>query len=383
MKISRRKQFKRVMRFYSVGFGIKEPFKVLVDGTFLTAALKHRLSLADRLPLLLGGPCTIMVTPCIVTELRQLPREKSVGAIAACKRLRRFKCGHDLDDARRHLVSLPAKDEREERDEENGENEESGESEEAERQVESAEDGASDQETDLPRREKFSLHPALAAFRARQQEEQLGVVFSKKTRSVSSSEKEDRGWKEAESHEAAGGTVFCADAFRCICRVVGQKNPSKLCVATQDRQLREKLRQVSTGGEEEAEQIPGVPLIFLYKGGILQLEPPTSKTREKHKVEERKKLRMGKEERRLFHETRRKVKAQNAGGPTGGTSSPSVALRGTEKKKKKARKGVNPLSCKKTHKTIVNLPKTKAKKTRSRRKKGSAVGAAGAGSTSS
>ncbi|KFG41742.1 putative rRNA-processing UTP23-like protein [Toxoplasma gondii RUB] len=62
MRISRRKQFKRVMRFYSVGFGIKEPFKVLVDGTFLTAALKHRLSLADQLPLLLGGQCSIRET---------------------------------------------------------------------------------------------------------------------------------------------------------------------------------------------------------------------------------------------------------------------------------------------------------------------------------
>ncbi|KFH12707.1 hypothetical protein TGVAND_292190A, partial [Toxoplasma gondii VAND] len=33
-----------------------------VDGTFLTAALKHRLSLADQLPLLLGGQCSIRET---------------------------------------------------------------------------------------------------------------------------------------------------------------------------------------------------------------------------------------------------------------------------------------------------------------------------------
>ncbi|KYF44910.1 putative U3 snoRNP, related protein [Toxoplasma gondii ARI] len=359
MRISRRKQFKRVMRFYSVGFGIKEPFKVLVDGTFLTAALKHRLSLADQLPLLLGGQCSILVTPCIVSELRQLPREKSIGAIAACKRLRRFHCKHDLDDARRHLVSMPE-------NEENGEGEDGGEREEGEEGEEGEaerfeEQRGSEGETANPQREKFSLHPALAAFRARQEEELLGTTFSSENRGVSrsSGEKGARDWKE-ESEATPSGTVFCADAFRCICRVIGQRNSPKLCVATQDRRLREKLRAV-----------PGVPLIFLYKGGILQLEPPTSKTRAKHELEEKKKLRMGKEERRLFHETRRRVKAQNAGAPAGTASSPSSALRGAEKKKKKARKGVNPLSCKKSQKTVVNAPPTKAKKTRSRRKKGS------------
>ncbi|KEP61483.1 UNVERIFIED_CONTAM: hypothetical protein HHA_292190 [Hammondia hammondi] len=378
MRISRRKQFKRVMRFYSVGFGIKEPFKVIVDGTFLTAALKHRISLADKLPLLLGGQCSILVTPCIVSELRQLPREKSVGAIAACKRLRRFHCKHDLDDARRHLVSLPegeengeGEDEGKEGGEEEGEEGGKREEREAERFEEQS---GSEGETAYPQREKFSLHPALAAFRARQEEELLGTTFSSKNRgvSLSSGEKESKGWKE-EGEETPSGTVFCADAFRCICRVIGQRNSPKLCVATQDRRLREKLREV-----------PGVPLIFLYKGGILQLEPPTSKTRAKHELEERKKLRMGKEERRLFHETRRRAKARNAAASAGTASSPSSALRGSEKKKKKGRKGVNPLSCKKSQKAVVTVPHTKAKKTRSRRKKGSGPAAGeGGGPTTS
>ncbi|PFH31522.1 hypothetical protein BESB_024880 [Besnoitia besnoiti] len=362
MRISRRKQFKRVMRFYSVGFGIREPFKVLVDGTFLTAALKHRISLADKLPLLLGGQCSTMVTPCIVSELRQLPREKSAGAIAACKRFRRFKCGHELDDARSHLVTLPENADPTESQEE--EKEPSGENEAAWAHA------APDAEAGAAPREKFSLHPALSAFRARQEEERLGTGFAKKRRHApAGGPAAASAAAEAESverDEATSGSVFCADAFRCVCRVIGHKNPSKLCVATQDKRLRERLRQ-----------IPGVPLIFIYKGGILQLEPPTSKTRETHKQEEKKKLKMGKAERRLFHETRRKVKAQNAlaGGAKPGAPGGMAAV-STEKKKKQGRKGVNPLSCKKAQKTVTVPPKTATKKrTRSRRKKSAASGA--------
>ncbi|KFG30797.1 putative U3 snoRNP, related protein, partial [Toxoplasma gondii p89] len=291
-------------------------------------------------------------------------RKRRVAALFGGALRLRFHCKHDLDDARRHLVSMPENEENggesEDGGEDGGEREEGEEGEEGEAERFEEQRG-SEGETANPQREKFSLHPALAAFRARQEEERLGTTFSSENRGVSrsSGEKGARDWKE-ESEATPSGTVFCADAFRCICRVIGQRNSPKLCVATQDRRLREKLRAV-----------PGVPLIFLYKGGILQLEPPTSKTRAKHELEEKKKLRMGKEERRLFHETRRRVKAQNAGAPAGTASSPSSALRGAEKKKKKARKGVNPLSCKKSQKTVVNAPPTKAKKTRSRRKKGS------------
>ncbi|PHJ21836.1 u3 related [Cystoisospora suis] len=435
MRITRRKQFKKIMNFYSVGFGFREPFKVLVDGTFMMAALRQKIHLSEKLPLLLGGQCSIMVTPCIVDELRQLPMEKIAGAVAAMKRFRRFKCGHDQDSATSRLAveSREGEDEIQDGPEQEDQNGGARGDEEEEEKIQkkspsavaaspssfdSEDDTRARPDKDIPSHsssendaeghragdtkvlEKFCFHPGIQAFREHQQYEAgEGVKPSRSGRNntflhssmrspfkghngskpsvadtSSSSLQRERG-KKRESRRSDGhvssssssseAPVLVAakgpDACRCICRVIGHKNLSKFCVATQDSTLREKLRQ-----------IPGVPLIFIYKGGILQLEPPTHFSKDCHQKQEIKKLKMGKAERRLFHETRRRVKRENGGGVL---VRPGLGgLKREEKSKKKnKRKGVNPLSCKKPKKSelagTVKSPHgaTGKKRTRSRR----------------
>jgi U3 small nucleolar RNA-associated protein 23 len=55
-------------------------------------------------------------------------------------------------------------------------------------------------------------------------------------------------------------------ASDCIERLVGSKNLKKLFVASQDKELRKKFRN-----------IPAVPLIY-FKHGIMTLEPPSEST---------------------------------------------------------------------------------------------------------
>lgn len=55
-------------------------------------------------------------------------------------------------------------------------------------------------------------------------------------------------------------------AKECILKLIGKKNAKKLFLATQDKELREKVRE-----------IPCVPLIY-FKHGIMTFDPPSQAT---------------------------------------------------------------------------------------------------------
>lgn len=50
MKIKRQKHAKKTISFYKYNFGFREPFQILIDGTFCQAALKNKIQIKEQLP---------------------------------------------------------------------------------------------------------------------------------------------------------------------------------------------------------------------------------------------------------------------------------------------------------------------------------------------
>mmetsp|Transcript_82259 Transcript_82259/g.172223 ORF Transcript_82259/g.172223 Transcript_82259/m.172223 type:complete len:289 (+) Transcript_82259:233-1099(+) len=97
MRVRRHKGFRRSLKFYSITFGIKQPYKVLVDGTFVTQAVNNRINVKEQLPKILNNcRCTPMVTNCMLEEVNSLgPRGR--GAAFVMKSYYRVKCGHQTN----------------------------------------------------------------------------------------------------------------------------------------------------------------------------------------------------------------------------------------------------------------------------------------------
>ncbi|GIX62242.1 rRNA-processing protein UTP23 homolog [Babesia caballi] len=97
MKAGKNKRIKRTLDFYRQLYDLTEPYRVLVDGSFAFAALKHRIHIKDHLAVLLGGTTHAYVTNCIINELRDMGDEMS-GASLALKRYQRLNCTHPPSD---------------------------------------------------------------------------------------------------------------------------------------------------------------------------------------------------------------------------------------------------------------------------------------------
>lgn len=95
MRVKRHKDFRRSLQFYRLAYGVTDPYKVLVDGTFLCQALREKLHVKEQLPKMLGGKnVTPMTTGCVVAELRSL-RDQGIGAAIIAKSYYRLKCKHE------------------------------------------------------------------------------------------------------------------------------------------------------------------------------------------------------------------------------------------------------------------------------------------------
>lgn len=62
MKIKRQKQAKKTISFYKYSFNLREPFQILVDGTFCQAALKNKIQIKEQLPKYLMGEVQLCTT---------------------------------------------------------------------------------------------------------------------------------------------------------------------------------------------------------------------------------------------------------------------------------------------------------------------------------
>ena len=149
------------------------------------------------------------------------------------------------------------------------------------------------------------------------------------------------------------------DVDKGILKIVGERNEKRFVIATQDTELRKKLREV-----------PGVPLIYLNRA-VPVLEKQSQASIDFQNGVEKKKQAPSKWERRKLHEqhTRNSTKSSSS-------SSSSSSLR----RKRKGPKNPNPLSVpkKKKIKTAAStsstgesgdMKKKKKKKKRRKRKK--------------
>lgn len=62
MKITRQKHAKKHLGFFRNNFGAREPYQILLDGTFCQAALRGRIQLREQLPRYLMGEIQLCTT---------------------------------------------------------------------------------------------------------------------------------------------------------------------------------------------------------------------------------------------------------------------------------------------------------------------------------
>ncbi|KAJ1519141.1 hypothetical protein ONE63_011261 [Megalurothrips usitatus] len=93
MRITRLKRIQKNLSFYVNNFGFRKPFRVLVDGTVCSAALKDQLDILHQLKIYIGEDISLLTTPCIVLETEKLGKSL-FGAMLILKKFPVHPCGH-------------------------------------------------------------------------------------------------------------------------------------------------------------------------------------------------------------------------------------------------------------------------------------------------
>ncbi|NXN26161.1 UTP23 protein, partial [Nycticryphes semicollaris] len=96
MKLKRQKHAKKNMGFYKHNFHFREPFQVLLDGTFCQAALRNKIQIREQLPGYLGGATQLCTTRCVLKELESLGKAL-YGAKLIAQRFQLRSCSHHKD----------------------------------------------------------------------------------------------------------------------------------------------------------------------------------------------------------------------------------------------------------------------------------------------
>ncbi|PSN40120.1 hypothetical protein C0J52_19383 [Blattella germanica] len=93
MKISRHRKVHRYLSFYCNNYGFRQPYQVLVDGTFCYAALKNKFNIKEQIPKYLDGEVKLLTTPCVVLETESLGHNV-FGAMIIVKQFAVHRCTH-------------------------------------------------------------------------------------------------------------------------------------------------------------------------------------------------------------------------------------------------------------------------------------------------
>ncbi|KFW85389.1 rRNA-processing protein UTP23 [Manacus vitellinus] len=96
MGVTRQKHAKKIMGFYKHSFQFREPFQVLLDGTFCQAALRNKIQIREQLPGYLGGAAQLCTTRCVIKELESLGKAL-YGAKLIAQRFQVRNCSHHKD----------------------------------------------------------------------------------------------------------------------------------------------------------------------------------------------------------------------------------------------------------------------------------------------
>ncbi|XP_011566258.3 rRNA-processing protein UTP23 homolog [Plutella xylostella] len=93
MKITRYKKVQKYLKFYYNNYGFRQPYQVLIDGTFCFAAFKEQVNIRDQLPKYLNGQAKLLTTRCIIIETEKVAK-KTHGALTILKQFGIHECGH-------------------------------------------------------------------------------------------------------------------------------------------------------------------------------------------------------------------------------------------------------------------------------------------------
>ncbi|XP_043285486.1 rRNA-processing protein UTP23 homolog [Venturia canescens] len=111
MKISRLKKVQKNLGFYVNNYKFREPYQVLIDGTFSFAALENKFSIQEQLPKYFQAETKLLTTQCVILETEKLG-PKVYGAMLIVKQFAVHRCGHEKNptSGTKCLLSMIGKD---------------------------------------------------------------------------------------------------------------------------------------------------------------------------------------------------------------------------------------------------------------------------------
>ncbi|KAF7339717.1 rRNA-processing protein utp23 [Mycena sanguinolenta] len=93
MRQKRAKAYRKLMALYSMSFGFRQPYQVLVDSEMCKEATEHKIELVKQLNSVLQGDMKPMITQCCIHELYLLGKTQQP-AVDLAKTFERRKCNH-------------------------------------------------------------------------------------------------------------------------------------------------------------------------------------------------------------------------------------------------------------------------------------------------
>ncbi|KAF9514234.1 hypothetical protein BS47DRAFT_1259450, partial [Hydnum rufescens UP504] len=93
MRQKRAKTYRKLMNLYSISFGFRTPYQVLVDASFCAHAAQNKIDVEKQLDTVFQGQTKPMITQCCIVELYKLGSEHQ-HTVDMAKRFERRKCNH-------------------------------------------------------------------------------------------------------------------------------------------------------------------------------------------------------------------------------------------------------------------------------------------------
>ncbi|XP_058807639.1 rRNA-processing protein UTP23 homolog [Phymastichus coffea] len=94
MKIQRLKKVQKNIGFYVNNFKFRQPYQILIDGTFSFAALENKFNIHEQLSKYFQSQVKLLTTQCVILETEKLG-PKLYGAMLIVKQFAIHKCGHE------------------------------------------------------------------------------------------------------------------------------------------------------------------------------------------------------------------------------------------------------------------------------------------------
>ncbi|PIL32042.1 hypothetical protein GSI_06746 [Ganoderma sinense ZZ0214-1] len=93
MRQKRAKAYRKLMSLYSMSFGFRQPYQVLVDSHMCKEATVHKIELVKQLGSVLQGTVKPLITQCSIQELYDQEKDHKF-AVELAKTFERRRCNH-------------------------------------------------------------------------------------------------------------------------------------------------------------------------------------------------------------------------------------------------------------------------------------------------